>query len=142
MLNNHIKGYEMSHFNRTVNWALFIVVIYGMIGCATIFKGSTDKVNFSSNPATTKVYVNGQYMGATPFELMLPSKNTYTIEFRKEGYESKTMILTNSVGAGWIILDVLFGFGTIGVPILVDAVTGNWYNLDQEHVAAVLEAQQ
>jgi hypothetical protein len=28
------------------------------------------------------------------------------------------------------------------VPIIVDAATGNWYSLDQNHVNAALEAQQ
>jgi len=107
-------------------------------GCATIFHGSTDKVNFSSDPTGAQVYVNGQLMGTTPLELKLESKHTYTIEFRKEGYVNKTVLLTNSVGAGYIVLDVLFGL----VPVIVDAATGSWYSLDQEHVNGVLEQQQ
>lgn len=103
--------------------------------CATIFKGSTDDVNFSSEPTGAKVYVNGNLLGTTPVQLELKSKNSYTIEFKKEGYETKTVVLNNSVGAGWIVLDVLFGV----VPIIVDAATGNWYELDQEHVNGVLE---
>ncbi|HRN70860.1 MAG TPA: PEGA domain-containing protein [Ignavibacteriaceae bacterium] len=106
--------------------------------CATIFKGSTDDVNFSSDPSGAKVYVNGMLLGTTPVQLELKSKNSYTIEFKKEGYETKTVVLNNSVGAGWIVLDVLFGL----VPIIVDAATGNWYSLDQEHVNGVLEEQK
>ena len=106
--------------------------------CATIFKGSTDDVNFSSDPSGAKVYVNGMLLGTTPVQLELKSKNSYTIEFKKEGYETKTVVLNNSVGAGWIVLDVLFGL----VPIIVDAATGNWYELDQEHVNGVLEEQK
>jgi hypothetical protein len=107
-------------------------------GCATIFKGSTDTVSYSSDPSGAKVYVNGQLMGTTPFQLELKSNQTYTIEFRKEGYENRTVILNNSIGAGWIVLDVLFGL----VPVIVDAATGNWYSLDQTHMNAALEAQQ
>lgn len=106
--------------------------------CATIFKGSTDDVSFSSDPSGAKVYVNGSLLGTTPVQLELKSKNSYTIEFKKEGYETKTVLLNNSVGGGWIVLDVLFGL----VPIIVDAATGNWYELDQEHVNGVLEEQQ
>jgi len=114
------------------------LAVFTLEGCATLFHGSTDKVGFSSDPTGAKVYVNGQYMGETPLELKLESKHSYNIEFRQTGYESKTVVLTNSVGAGWIVLDVLFGL----VPIIVDAATGNWYSLDQAHVAAALEAQQ
>ena len=102
------------------------------------FTVGTDKIDFSSSPSGAKVYVNGQYMGTAPLQLKLESKHGYTIEFRKEGYESKTVVITNSVGAGWIVLDVLFGL----VPVIVDAATGNWYSLDQEHVNGALEQQQ
>jgi len=101
-------------------------------------KGSTDDVSFSSDPSDAKVYVNGTLLGTTPIQLELISKNSYTIEFKKEGYETRTVLLNSSVGAGWIVLDVLFGL----VPIIVDATTGDWYSLDQEHVNAVLEQQK
>ncbi|MCX6141745.1 MAG: PEGA domain-containing protein [Ignavibacteriales bacterium] len=117
---------------------LFAAIIIAASGCATIFHGSTDKLNFSSDPTGAKVYVNGQYMGTAPLELKLESKHSYTIEFRKEGYDNKTVVVTSSVGAGWIVLDVIFGL----VPVIVDAATGNWYSLDQDHVNAALEKQQ
>lgn len=106
--------------------------------CATIFKGSTDDVSFSSDPSGAKVYVNGVLLGTTPVKLKLKSKNSYTIEIKKEGYETKTVVINNSIGAGWIILDILGGF----IPVIIDAATGSWYSLDQEHVNAVLEKQQ
>lgn len=125
-------------------FSLSSVFIFGIItaillaSCATIFHGSTDTVSFSSDPSASKVYVNGNLLGTTPVQLQLKSKNSYTLEFKKEGFETKTIVLNNSVGAGWIVLDVVFGL----VPIIVDAATGNWYGLDQDHVNAVLEQQQ
>jgi hypothetical protein len=106
--------------------------------CATLFKGSTEGVNFSSDPSGAKVYVNGDLLGATPFPLELKSNKTYTIEFKKNGYVTKTVLLNNSVGGGWIVLDILGGL----FPVIIDAATGDWYNLDQDHVNAVLEEQQ
>jgi hypothetical protein len=129
----------MKHFYSIGQFlCLFAIILFVFNGCATIFHGSTDKINFYSDPSGAKVYVNGQLMGTAPLEMKLESKHTYNIEFRKEGYQNKTVVVTNSVGAGWIILDVLFGL----VPIIVDAATGNWYSLDQEHVNAALEEQQ
>ncbi len=115
-----------------------MVVVLLLASCATIFKGSTQKVNFGSDPSGAKVYVNGQLMGTTPFELGMQSKQSYTIEFRTEGFQNKTVLITNSVGAGWIILDVLLGL----IPVIVDAATGDWMYLDQTNVNAALEAQQ
>jgi hypothetical protein len=117
---------------------LFAIIVFMFNGCASIIHGSTDKVDFSSNPTGAQVYVNGQLMGTAPFALNLESKKTYTIEFRKDGYVNKTVLINNKVGAGWIVLDVICGL----LPVIVDAATGNWYSLDQEHVNAALEQQQ
>ena len=117
---------------------LFAIIAFVFSGCATLFHGSTDKIDFSSNPSGAKVYVNGQLMGTTPLQLNLQSKHAYTIEFREEGYENRTVMVNASVGGGWIVLDILGGL----IPVIVDAATGDWYSLDQEHVNAALEAQQ
>lgn len=55
---------------------------------------------------------------------------TYSIEFRKDGYKPKVFNVTNHVGAGWIVLDVLSGL----VPVIIDAATGSWYELDQKYI--------
>lgn len=115
-----------------------LIVASLLSGCATIFKGSTEQVSFSSSPDQAKLYINGQYMGETPFKLNLTSKERYTIEFRKEGYQSKTILINNNVGAGWIVLDVIGGL----IPVIIDAATGNWMYLDQTQVNAALEKQQ
>ena len=52
--------------------------------CASLFKGGSERVSFGSNPDKAKIYVNGQYMGDTPVQLNLASKQNYTIEFRKD----------------------------------------------------------
>lgn len=104
-------------------------------GCATILKGSAQTVNFSADQTDTKVYVNGQYMGKAPLELPLTSSKSYNIEFRKAGYENKTVVLNNSLGAGWLILDVLGGF----IPLIVDAASGAWLYVDRDNVVAALE---
>ncbi len=109
-----------------------------LVGCAAIFSGTSDNVDFSSEPSAAKVYVNGNLMGNTPCRLKLESKKVYQIEFKKEGYETKTFTITNHVGVGWIILDILGGL----IPIVVDAATGAWYGLDQDKVNAILEKQQ
>jgi len=106
--------------------------------CALIFKGTSEEVRFGSDPQRAEVWVNGAKMGETPVSLKLESKKTYTIEFKMEGYKSVTKSITNHVGAGWIVLDILAGL----VPVIIDAATGAWYSLDQKNVDAVLEKQK
>ena len=88
-----------------------------------------------SDPAAAQVYVNGAQMGETPCVIRLRTNKEYTIEFRKDGYETKTYFLTNEIGAVWIVLDILGGF----IPVIVDAATGDWYELSQENVSVVLD---
>jgi len=122
----------------TTGLILIVLLVILSGGCATLFKGSTEEVNFSSNTSGAKVYVNGVLRGETPLPLKLKSDATYTIEFRKEGFKNRTVVINSDVGAGWIILDILGG----GIPIIVDAISGDWHGLDQENVNAALEKQQ
>lgn len=119
-------------------FAIVAVVGTMLVGCATLFKGGEQKVAFASSPDQAKVYVDGHYMGTTPVDLKLQVKHSYQIQFKKEGYQTRTVDINNRVGAGWIVLDVLGGL----IPVVVDAATGNWYHLDQSHVNAMLEKQQ
>ncbi|MBE0664273.1 MAG: PEGA domain-containing protein [Candidatus Aminicenantes bacterium] len=117
---------------------LCIISFLSLSGCATLFKGTSEKVNMESSPVRADVYVNGQFMGKTPMQLNLAVKRSYAIEFRAKGYQSRTYHINNRVGAGWVILDVLLGL----VPVIVDAATGAWYHLDQKNIDAVLVEQQ
>ncbi|GAB1405940.1 hypothetical protein MASR1M74_31220 [Lentimicrobium sp.] len=108
-----------------------------LAGCATLFAPKTNPLAVSSEPQGAEVYVNGFKMGTTPVELSLKPDKSYTIEFRKEGYESVTRVVNTKVGAGWIVLDVLGGF----IPVIIDAATGAWNKLDQDAVNAALIEQ-
>ena len=116
-------------FTKGVSFLLVFSVLLLTTSCATLFKGSTDDIKFGSNPVGAEVYVDGKLMGKTPLNLELVSKKTYVIEFKLEG-KTKTVNLNNKVGAGWIVLDVLGGL----VPVIVDAATGNWYQIKQKNV--------
>ena len=107
-------------------------------GCATVFKGEYRTVRIKSEPDGAMVFVNGEFHGRTPVKLELRPSRPYTIEFRKEGYETEVRRIKNEIGVGWVILDVVLGV----VPVLVDGLTGSWYDFDQKHVNALLERQQ
>lgn len=123
---------------KSVSVLVLFNLLFLLSGCATLFKGTKEEVNFNSNPQEAEVFVNGVKMGKTPLAIKLETKKTYVIEFKKEGYESTAYNITNKVGAGWVVLDVLAGL----VGVIVDAATGAWYSLDQKNVNAVLEKQQ
>lgn len=106
-------------------------------GCATIFSGGKEDISLSSEPSGAKVLVNGQNEGVTPTTLAFKKGKEYTIEFVKDGYHSKTLRLTYSIGAGWLILDILSGL----LGVIIDAATGNWNGFDLNSYKANLEAK-
>jgi hypothetical protein len=118
--------------------SVLIFLLTTFYGCATIFRGDSTKVRFNSDPQGARVFLNGHYQGRTPMKLHLKSSQSYSIEFRKEGFEPVVRQINSNVGAGWVILDVLVGM----VPVVVDALTGSWYHLDQKNVNVILTSQQ
>lgn len=115
----------------------FVLLIALTTSCATLFGPKTNALSISSSPDGAEVYVNGFKRGTTPVELNLKPDQSYTIEFRKEGYQSVTRVVNTKVGAGWIVLDILGGL----IPVVVDAATGAWNKLDQDAVNAALVKQ-
>lgn len=123
---------------KTVSIMVLITFVFMLSNCATIFKGEYRDVRINSEPDDTQVYINGEFQGRTPLKLELRPDEAYTIEFRREGYKTEVRQIKNKIGVGWIVLDVVFGL----VPVLVDALTGAWYEFDQRYVNAILERQQ
>ncbi|MBK9333948.1 MAG: PEGA domain-containing protein [Ignavibacteria bacterium] len=116
---------------------LLISFLY-LNGCATLFSGSSEDISLESDPPKAKVLLNGSTMGKTPLTLKLKKGNSYIIEFMKEGYENKTLSMSYSLGAGWLILDILSGL----IGIIVDASTGNWNEFDFTHYKAVMDEKE
>ena len=124
--------------NKKFRFILLILLLCSFImynGCATIFSGGKDQVDLSSEPSGAKVLVNGQDRGKTPLTLSLKKGKEYMVDFVKDGYEKKSITMSYSLGAGWLILDILAGL----IGIIVDAATGNWNSLDYDSYRAVLD---
>ena len=114
----------------------FLLITFIIInGCATIFSGSSEDISLESDPPKAKVLLNGSTMGKTPLTLKLQKGKNYIIEFIKDGYENKTLNMSYSLGAGWLILDILSGL----IGIIVDAATGNWNEFEFTHYKAVMD---
>ena len=99
-------------------------------GCASVFDSEDQTtIKVDSNPQGARVRVNGADRGVTPLDLTLSDKENYELAVTHGG-ETRSVQITRSVGAVWIILDIVFGL----IPIVVDAITGNWYDLSPKTV--------
>jgi len=102
--------------------------------CATLFNDSQRSVSMSSNPTGAEVWINGTMRGTTPISLDMNNHESLVVSFRKDGYDDVTCAISASVGAGWVILDILGGL----LPVIVDAATGAWYSLNSSNCNVVL----
>lgn len=128
----------MNKIPRALVICICLVTALSVIGCATIFKQKSRTVSFDSDPQGATILINGNRMGKTPMPLNLSNKKPVTVTFRKDGYEDKTYIINTKTGTGWVILDILGGF----IPVIIDAITENWYNLDTSEVSVMLDVER
>lgn len=122
------------NMRRFLLFSICLLIVFSLVSCATVFSGSTSDVSILSDPAGASVSVDGVEVAYTPITLPLSKKSSHTIAVSADGYKSEYFIISSSAGAGWIVLDVLAG----GVPLIVDAVTGNWNKLSPDTVAVTL----
>lgn len=120
---------------RVTAFVTAFVFLAHVSGCAAVFKGASEDVKVESSPSGAEVVVNGSPKGTTPMTLSLESKETYDFTFKKKGYEERHVSIGHSIGAGWVVLDVLLGI----IPVVVDAVTGAWYKLDRNSISVQLD---
>jgi hypothetical protein len=108
-----------------------------LMGCGALLQGSHQTINIQSSPSGAKVTVSptGEEY-TTPTSIRLERKNTYVLTFTKEGYAPAKFTIQKKLDVGMVILDFLFT-GLVGV--VVDAVTGAWYDLMPEVVTVTLE---
>lgn len=105
-------------------------------GCGTIIGGSHDEVHVRTSPENTEVSVDPQGQTLrTPTTLSLDRDQDYLLTFSKKGYESQEVQLEHNLRVGILAGDILFGL----VPIIVDAATGNWYEVEPERVDVTLQ---
>ena len=123
---------------RFISLIVLISFVFMFSGCAAVFTSGKGKLDVTSNPDGAEVFINGISYGKTPVRVKLKTNSEYEITYKKEGYRPVTKRITNKVGAGWIVLDVILGL----VPVIVDAATGAWYKFDQKTINAILEKQQ
>ena len=122
---------------KIIYLSILMLSLITFTGCATLFGSKSHSLSVNSNPPQADIYVNGERMGTTPVKLELDPQETYSIEFRKDGYKSITKVVKGSVAVKWIVLDILGGF----IPVIVDAATGNWYEFDKYRINSNLEKQ-
>lgn len=125
----------MSAIKSCICWMMIITFTVMNVGCGTIFGGTRQTIQVSSNPPGASVTAGQSGMTqTTPTSFNLLRKDNYALVFEKEGYESRKYEVKRGIRAGILVLDILLGL----VPVIVDAATGAWYKLSPETVEVTL----
>ncbi|MGZ3790559.1 MAG: PEGA domain-containing protein [Bacteriovorax sp.] len=67
-----------------------------LASCATTIKGSTQAVSIDSNVKGAEIVVNGETVGTTPYNGPIKKDPSTTVTIKKEGYQSKTIVLNTN----------------------------------------------
>jgi hypothetical protein len=110
-----------------------------LTGCGAILHGSRQDIAVQSSvPGATVQAIPSAVAVAAPGTISLERKNNYVLTFTAPGYAPANVNVTNSIGVGTVIADVLLT-GLVGV--VVDGLTGSWYGLNPETATATLVKQ-
>lgn len=93
-------------------------------GCATVTRGTTEQVQFASDPSDAEVRTSTGFTCRTPCQVTVDRKTEFVATFTKAGYEPLDVPVTTKVsggGAAGFTGNVLLG-GVIGMT--ADAVSG------------------
>ncbi len=135
---------------RLLPFLCLLLGLMPLIACATIMKGSDQKVGFQSTPTGAKVSVYdsaGMLVGDGTTPVTLPLKKgasyfqaaKYRVVFEAPGHAKKEIWLTGSLEGGWYIAGNFLVGGLIGW-LIVDPLTGAMWNLGPETVNASLDS--
>jgi hypothetical protein len=73
---------------------LLVIAMFLLQNCATIVRGTSQKIPVTSAPAGAKVLLDGKDMGTTPLELKLKKRKPGVIRIEKEGYNPHEIRIT------------------------------------------------
>ncbi len=76
-------------------------------------------------------------VGVTPTEFQVERKRSTEIAIAKPGYETYHGIPRRHINGAWITLDIATCVFPVAlcIPLLVDALTGAWYDVDDYHAS-------
>lgn len=114
--------------------SILVCIVYLSTGCAVISHGSKQTIPVQSSPNAVSVGISGMSY-TTPTTLELERKNEYVLSFSKDGYESAQIQITKHLSGGYVAADILLT-GLLGV--VIDGITGAWYNLKPESITVSL----
>ncbi len=72
-----------------LRFATAFILVLSAAGCATLQKGSHQRVPIESEPPGAQVYINHEPAGETPMYAVLSRRSGHMVEIRKDGFDTQ-----------------------------------------------------
>lgn len=90
------KYIAMEAFLKIITISSLVMIALFASSCATIFRGTDQVINITSEPSNANVLVDGSSMGKTPLSLSLRKSKHSSVMVKKAGYNTQTRQLNKS----------------------------------------------
>ena len=114
-----------------------ILLSLSLFGCAAVFRGTKDTVTVESNPPGAEANNGPRKLGVTPAQFEVERNGVTQVTLTKNGYEDNIGTVKKSMNGAWVTLDIATCLFTLCIPLLIDALTGGWYDVDERYVASM-----
>jgi hypothetical protein len=111
---NEERGMKVQRWRVRVAAPIVLAAIL-LQGCATLVRGTSQKVPVTSAPAGARVLVDGKDAGLTPLLLKLKRKRPVVIRIEKEGYDPHEIRIERKKPSKWDPT-VVFGNTLLAMP--------------------------
>lgn len=117
--------------------AAVFVLSLSLFGCAAVFRGTTETVHIESAPEGAEATRGPRKLGATPTKMKVDRQGVTQLTVKKEGYEDHHGVVKKTMNPGWLAADIITCLPALCIPLLIDAFTGAWYDVDKRYVATM-----
>lgn len=114
---------------------IIIFVAISTFSCATVIKGSKQRVYFNTEPSNSAVFIDGNYLGQSPFYTKLKTNKNYVIDLVADSTHYERVFLKRKICVGYLVADIIMAHTIYLAPsIIVDACYGSWFKLDNPYI--------
>jgi hypothetical protein len=132
------------HFRQSTLTLAALIAALGAFGtgCGALFNGPVQTVEIKSTDPQAEIITNGTVIGKGSAQVTGSPTDPPVVYVRGKDGAVARVDLEGSVGAGWVVLDVLAGLTIIGLAApICDAAFNGWSSLDEPDVVKLSPAR-
>ena len=134
-----IENVAMRFSRRRSASLLVALVAIHLTACATVLRKEHDTIIVDSDPQGAKIKVDSIPIGKTPMQARVERDGSSIVTVSKKGFKDRHIVTESSLSTGWLIWDAVSCIWALCIPLVVDAVSGAWYDVDPDRSFAELE---